>query len=96
MPGISAAAGKTGAAITTFLFPLLLLTVGLKGILFVLAVFSVFLKETKKLSLEDASQDRIVIAPNNSSELENTSSAGGKVISDIFTIGFYNEANFDF
>ncbi len=78
MPGISAAAGKTRAAITRFLFPLLLLTVGLKGILFVLEVFSVFLKETKKLSLEDASQDRIVIAPNNSSELENISSAVGR------------------
>ena len=83
--GISAAAGKTGAAITTFLFPLLLLTVGLKEILFMLAAFSVigaafsiFLKETKKLSLEDAFQDRIVIAPNNSSELENISSAVGR------------------
>ncbi len=78
MPGISAGAGKTGTAITTFLFSLLLLTVGLKEILFGLAVFSVFLKETKKLSLEDASQDRIVIPPKSSSELENTSSVGGR------------------
>ena len=49
-----------------------------REILFVLAVFSVFLKEIKKLNLEDASQDSIVTAPNYSSELENTSSANGR------------------
>jgi PHS family inorganic phosphate transporter-like MFS transporter len=65
--GISAASGKIGAAITTFFFVDLLASVGLREVLFLLAgvsvvgaLLSIFLKETKHLSLEDASSDRIV------------------------------------
>ncbi len=68
--GISAAAGKVGAAITTFFFPALLLSIGVKGILEMLAVVSVVgalltlgLKESKKLSLEEVSQEELVAAP---------------------------------
>ncbi|MDG6995451.1 MAG: MFS transporter [Nitrososphaerota archaeon] len=65
--GISAAAGKTGAAITTFFFPALLLSIGVKGILEMLAVVSIVgalltlgLKESKKISLEDVSGEELV------------------------------------
>ncbi|MDG6907803.1 MAG: MFS transporter [Nitrososphaerota archaeon] len=67
--GISAAAGKTGAAITTFFFPALLLSIGVKGILEMLAVVSIVgalltlgLKESKKISLEEVSQEELVEA----------------------------------
>ncbi len=65
--GISAASGKTGAAITTFFFAALALSVGIKPLLILLAVTSViggvlslFLKETKNLTLEEASGDNLV------------------------------------
>ncbi|MCY0861822.1 MAG: MFS transporter [Metallosphaera prunae] len=67
--GISAAAGKTGAAITTFYFPTLLSSLGIKGILEMLAVISVVgavltliaVKEPKLKSLEEVSQDSVVL-----------------------------------
>jgi PHS family inorganic phosphate transporter-like MFS transporter len=66
--GISAAAGKTGAAITTFFFVYLLDSIGLKEILmmlaiisFVGAVLSIFLKETKNVPLEDAAGEDISV-----------------------------------
>lgn len=66
--GISAASGKVGAAITTYLFPLLITTIGLKGILEMLAGVSVlgailtllFVKESKLKSLEEVSQEPVV------------------------------------
>ncbi len=64
--GISAAAGKVGAAITTFTFAGLIGSVGIKSMMVLLAVtslagfgLSLFLKEGKDLSLESASNDRI-------------------------------------
>ncbi len=64
--GISAAAGKTGAAITTFFFVYLLSSIGLKEVLmmlaiisFVGAVLSVFLKETKNVPLEEAAGEEL-------------------------------------
>ncbi len=64
--GISAAAGKTGAAITTFFFPFLLITVGLREIMIMLAVISlagallsVFLRETKGIPLEEAAREQV-------------------------------------
>ncbi|BCU67655.1 MFS transporter [Sulfolobales archaeon HS-7] len=65
--GISAAAGKTGAAITTYLFPLLKSDIGIKGIMEMLAAVSVIgailtiftIKEPKLKSLEDVSEDKI-------------------------------------
>ncbi|EZQ02031.1 MFS transporter [Candidatus Acidianus copahuensis] len=67
--GISAAAGKTGAALTTYLFPLLLNEIGVKNILDILAVLSVIgvmltyftIKEPKLKNLEDVSEDRVEI-----------------------------------
>ncbi|MDG6974424.1 MAG: MFS transporter, partial [Nitrososphaerota archaeon] len=68
--GISAAAGKTGAAITTFFFPALLVSIGVQGILEMLAVVSVVgalltlgLKESKNQSLEEASREELVSVP---------------------------------
>ncbi len=68
--GISAAAGKTGAAITTFFFPALLVSIGVQGILEMLAVVSVVgalltlgLKESKNQSLEEASREELVEVP---------------------------------
>jgi PHS family inorganic phosphate transporter-like MFS transporter len=63
--GISAAAGKTGAAISTYLFPTLLATIGLKELLVVLALLSilgaaltiVFIKEPKMKSLEEITEE---------------------------------------
>jgi PHS family inorganic phosphate transporter-like MFS transporter len=65
--GISAASGKMGAAITTFLFPTLLVTMGVKNIMLMLAVLSVVgalitipLREPKQSVLEDASREELV------------------------------------
>ncbi|BBD71769.1 MFS transporter [Sulfodiicoccus acidiphilus] len=68
--GISAAAGKLGAAITTFIFPELLLSIGVKGILEMLAIVSVIgailtvilVKEPKLKNLEEASKEELEIA----------------------------------
>ncbi|AWS00151.1 MFS transporter [Metallosphaera hakonensis] len=67
--GISAAAGKTGAAITTFYFSYLLSSIGIKGVLEMLAAVSVVgavltliaIKEPKLKSLEEASQDSVLV-----------------------------------
>ncbi|MEM0293838.1 MAG: MFS transporter [Saccharolobus sp.] len=67
--GISAAAGKLGAAITTYLFPTLLVSIGLKNILIMLAGLSIlgailtvfFIKETKNKSLEEVSEEEIIM-----------------------------------
>ena len=68
--GISAAAGKTGAAITTFFFPALLVSIGVKGILEMLAVVSIVgalltlgLKEPKNQPLEETSREELVSVP---------------------------------
>ena len=65
--GISAASGKMGAAITTFLFPTLLVIMGVKNIMLMLAVLSVVgalitipLREPKQSVLEDASREELV------------------------------------
>jgi PHS family inorganic phosphate transporter-like MFS transporter len=63
--GISAAAGKTGAAISTYLFPALLATIGLKELLVMLSLLSilgaaltiVFIKEPKMKSLEEITEE---------------------------------------
>ncbi len=68
--GISAAAGKTGAAIATFLMPLLLATWGLHGVFMLLALVSIagaavtaaFVPEARNKTLEEASRERIVVA----------------------------------
>ncbi|WP_373467802.1 MFS transporter [Acidianus infernus] len=65
--GISAAAGKLGAGLTTYLFPTLLTAMGIKNLLIMLAVVSVigalvtffFVPETKNKSLEEASNEEI-------------------------------------
>lgn len=64
--GISAAAGKTGAAITTFTFAALSTSIGIQPLLIILAITSViggvlslFLKETKNLTLEETSNEQI-------------------------------------
>ncbi len=67
--GISAASGKVGAAITTFLFPFLLLSYGLKFILVMLGVFSALgliitlltIPEPKMKSLEEVSKEKIIV-----------------------------------
>jgi len=66
--GISASAGKFGAAIAAFLFPLLLVHLHLSGTMGLLAGISILgalltvlvLHEPKGLTLRDASQERIV------------------------------------
>lgn len=63
--GISAASGKLGAAITTYLFPSLLATIGVKEILYLLAALSVvgavltlaFVPETKGKALEEIGKE---------------------------------------
>jgi PHS family inorganic phosphate transporter-like MFS transporter len=63
--GISAAAGKIGAAISTYLFPTLLATIGLKELLVMLSLLSilgaaitiVFIKEPKMKSLEEITEE---------------------------------------
>ena len=65
--GISAATGKVGAAITTFTFAALSTSIGIKPLLLLLAgtsviggVLSLFLKETKNMSLEETSNEKMV------------------------------------
>jgi len=63
--GISAASGKLGAAISTYLFPSLLATIGVKEILYVLAALSVvgavetliLIPETKGKALEELGKE---------------------------------------
>jgi PHS family inorganic phosphate transporter-like MFS transporter len=67
--GISAASGKLGAAITTFLFPFLLKFYGLKPILEMLAVISalgfiitvLLVPEPKMKSLEEVSKEKLEV-----------------------------------
>ncbi|MGC8558000.1 MAG: MFS transporter [Nitrososphaeria archaeon] len=69
--GISAAAGKLGAAITTFYFPTLMMLMGVRGILEMLSIISivgsiitaVFLSEPKLKSLEEASNEELIAIP---------------------------------
>lgn len=66
--GISAAAGKLGAAITVYLFPSLTATIGYKGILEMLVLVSIigavvtymFVKEPKGIPLEEVSKEQLV------------------------------------
>jgi Arabinose efflux permease len=66
--GISAASGKLGAAITTYLFPTLLATIGVKEILYLLAGLSIvgavltlaFVPETKDKALEEIGKEVLV------------------------------------
>ncbi|MFP3218422.1 MAG: MFS transporter [Acidianus sp.] len=66
--GISAASGKLGAAITTYLFPTLLNSMGIKNLLVMLAVVSIigalltffFVPETKNKSLEEIAKEELV------------------------------------
>jgi PHS family inorganic phosphate transporter-like MFS transporter len=68
--GISAASGKLGAAITTYLFPSLLKAIGIKEILIMLAIVSAigalltffFIPEPKGKTLEEASREEIITA----------------------------------
>ncbi|QGR20057.1 MFS transporter [Stygiolobus azoricus] len=68
--GISAASGKIGAAITTYLFPSLIATIGIKEILIMLAILSViggiityaFVPEPKMKPLEEASREKIEVS----------------------------------
>ena len=63
--GISAASGKLGAAISTYLFPSLLATIGVKEILYLLAALSVvgavetliLIPETKGKALEELGKE---------------------------------------
>ncbi|QGA55220.1 MFS transporter [Sulfolobus sp. E5-1-F] len=67
--GISAASGKLGAAIATYLFPSLLASIGIKNILIILSILSlvgaivtiIAVKETKGKSLEEISEEEIII-----------------------------------
>jgi len=68
--GISAASGKIGAAITTYLFPSLIAAIGIKEILIMLAILSViggiltyaFVPEPKLKPLEEASREKIEVS----------------------------------
>jgi len=68
--GISAAGGKLGAAISTYLFPILLKAIGIKEILILLAIISAIgalltfflIPEPKGKSLEEASREEIITA----------------------------------
>ncbi|PVU75997.1 MFS transporter [Sulfolobus islandicus] len=67
--GISAASGKLGAAIATYLFPTLLASIGIKNILLMLSVLSILgaivtiiaVKETKGKSLEEVSEEEVIV-----------------------------------
>ena len=69
--GISAASGKLGAAITTYLFPVLLHSIGVKNILIMLAIVSVigailtwmFVPEPKQKPLEEVAREELEEAP---------------------------------
>lgn len=70
--GIASASGKAGAAVSTYLMPIALNFVGVRGVLFLLAgisligaMISLELNETARLSLEEASKEKIVIAVRN-------------------------------
>lgn len=65
--GISAAAGKAGAAVATLLFPSLQLVIGIRGILIIYmiaaaagALLSMLLKEPKNIDLETIAEEEIV------------------------------------
>ena len=65
--GISAAAGKVGAAIATLLFPTLQAIIGVKGILIIYAIaaiagalISILLKEPKHIDLEEVSEEELI------------------------------------
>ncbi|BDC18580.1 MFS transporter [Acidianus sp. HS-5] len=65
--GISAASGKLGAAITTYLFPSLLASLGIKNLLIMLAIVSIigalltffFIPETKNKALEEVAKEEL-------------------------------------
>ncbi|QIW25143.1 MFS transporter [Sulfolobus sp. S-194] len=65
--GISAASGKLGAAITTYLFPVLLASIGIKNILIMLAIVSIigavltylFVPEPKHKPLEEVAKEEL-------------------------------------
>ena len=67
--GISAASGKLGAAITTYLFPTLIATIGIRDIMIMLAILSAigaaltlaFVPEPKLKTLEEASKEKIEV-----------------------------------
>jgi len=63
--GIASASGKAGAAVSTYLMPMLLNSIGIRGMLFLLsgvsllgALISMGLKETAGLVLEEASKEK--------------------------------------
>jgi len=63
--GIASASGKAGAAVSTYLMPMLLNSIGIRGVLFLLsgvsllgALISMRLKETAGLVLEEASEEK--------------------------------------
>ncbi|MGC8609806.1 MAG: MFS transporter [Thermoplasmata archaeon] len=65
--GISAASGKLGAAISTLLFPTLLIVIGLKTLLTILALIaligafiSIWLPEPKNVPLEEIAREKII------------------------------------
>jgi len=68
--GISAASGKMGAAITTYLFPSLIAAIGIKEILIMLAILSViggimtyaFVPEPNMKPLEEASREKLEVS----------------------------------
>ncbi len=76
--GLSAGAGKTGAFIGTFLFPLLITTVKIQGTFLVLAIISVVgailtlvaLPETKNVSLATVSEENQFVKDDNSESLQ--------------------------
>ena len=68
--GISAASGKLGAAITVYLFPALVSSIGIKNILIMLAIVSIigailtwaFVPEPKQKSLEEVAKEELEVA----------------------------------
>lgn len=66
--GISAASGKLGAALTTYVFPFLLSSIGIREIFILLAVISIIgavityilVPEPKRKSLEEASKEEVM------------------------------------
>ncbi|MBE9391171.1 MFS transporter [Fervidicoccus fontis] len=66
--GIAAATGKAGAALSTYLFPLALESIGIRGVLFILsgvsmlgAIISIWLKEPAGKSLEEITEEKVAI-----------------------------------
>ena len=76
--GLSAGAGKTGAFIGTFLFPLLITTIKIQGTFLVLAIISVIgailtlvtLPETKNVSLATVSEENQFVKDDGSESLQ--------------------------